>query len=337
MIGTVPIALGRARRLVAPELERRLATLSPEVQRVCRYHLGLADEAGRPTEGDGGKAVRPALALLSAEAAGSSAETALPGAVAVELVHNFSLLHDDVMDRDGQRRHRATAWTVFGEGPAILAGDGLLVLAHRTLLAAPTPQRFVAAEALAHATAAMIDGQAEDMAFQSRSSASVDECLAMMAHKTGALLSCAASIGALLAGAPGPVAGALADFGLHLGLAFQAIDDVLGIWGDPQVTGKPAAGDLRERKKSLPVAAALEAGGPDALRLRDLLMGGEPVGHELAEAVALVERLGGGRRARDVAERELVRCLASLDRIELREQAQTELEAVARFVAEREF
>jgi len=337
VIGTVPLALGRARRTVAPKLDRQLELLSPEVRRVCRYHFGFADELGRTRDGDGGKAVRPALALLSAEAAGSPAETALPGAVAVELVHNFSLLHDDVMDRDGERRHRATAWAVFGEGSAILAGDALLVLAQRALLAITTPPRLAAWESLSRATARMIDGQAEDMAFQSRSSVSVGECLAMMAHKTGALLSCAASIGAILASAPGPIVDALADFGLHLGLAFQAIDDVMGIWGDPHMTGKPAAGDLRERKKSLPVAAALQVGGPDGFRLQQILEGGEPAGPALAEAVALVERLGGGRRARDVAERGLERCFQALGRVALCEPARTELEEMARFVAGRKY
>src|SRR2546421_911430 len=125
--------------MLVPELERGLARLSPPVRLVAAYHLGFADPEGRPANGDGGKAIRPALALLSAEAAGSSAETALPGALAVELVHNFSLLHDDVMDQDRERRHRATAWSVFGDGPAILAGDALLILAHRGFRDGPPP------------------------------------------------------------------------------------------------------------------------------------------------------------------------------------------------------
>jgi geranylgeranyl diphosphate synthase, type I len=337
MIGTVPTALGRARGLVGPALRRRVDRLSPPLRRVCGYHFGFTDEAGRPAHGDGGKAVRPALALLSAEGAGSSAEVALPGAVAVELVHNFSLLHDDVMDRDRERRHRATAWAVFGEGPAILAGDALLVLAHHVLLEDATPARVAASRRLADATARMIEGQADDVALQAGGMVSLAECRAMMAGKTGALLSCAASIGALLAEAPAPAVSALADFGLHLGLAFQAIDDVLGIWGDPEVTGKPVAGDLRERKRSYPVVAALTSGGPEADRLLALLGHGEPSGDALAEAVSLVERLGGRSQARVLAEREMQLCLDALDRAGLHEPARTELEDVARFVTARDF
>ena len=337
MIGTVPAALGRARGLVGPALREQVERLSPPLRRVCGYHFGFTDELGRPALGDGGKAVRPALALLSAEAAGSSAEVALPGAVAVELVHNFSLLHDDVMDRDRERRHRPTAWTVFGQGPAILAGDALLALAHRVLLEEATSARVAASRALSDGTARMIEGQAEDVAFQAGGAVALDECRAMMAGKTGALLSCAGSIGALLAEAPPPMVEALAGFGLHLGLAFQAVDDLLGIWGDPDITGKPVAGDIRERKKSYPVVSALESGGPEADRLRTLLTKGEPAGDALAEAVSLVDRLGGRSRTHDLAERETQLSLDALDRAGAHEPARTELENLARFVTARDF
>src|SRR5207247_4013625 len=140
-------------------------------------HLGFADADGAPASGDGGKAVRPALAFLSAEAVGAPAEIGLPGAVAVELVHNFSLLHDDVMDQDRERRHRPTAWALFGVGPAILAGDALLTLAHEVLVTAPTARGVETSRALARATAAMIAGQGEDLGFESRLDVTVQECL----------------------------------------------------------------------------------------------------------------------------------------------------------------
>ena len=337
MIVTVPRALERARDLILPELTREVEHLTPSVRSVAAYHLGLADAGGRPSTGNGGKAIRPALALLSAEAVGSSWDAALPGAVAVELVHNFSLLHDDVMDRDRERRHRATAWAVFGEPAAILAGDALLVIAYRCLLERPSRVRVAAAKVLSEATARMIAGQSEDVAFEADDTITVERCLRMMGDKTGALLSCAASIGAVLAEAAEPQVEALAAFGSHLGLSFQAVDDLLGIWGDPEVTGKPAANDLRERKKSLPVAAALGAGGPGARKLRGLLTR-EAIGDDqVAEAARLVEHLGGRDRARAVAERELGRCLEALSGESLAEPARSELEDMARFVVEREF
>jgi len=337
VIVTAPRVLERAREIVAPELGRWTNRLSPPLRLVIGYHLGFVRPDGGPASANGGKSVRSALALLSAEAAGSSAETALPGAVAVELVHNFSLLHDDVMDRDRERRHRPTAWTLFGEPSAILAGDALLVLAQRALLEEPSPACVAAAEALSEATARMISGQAADVSFVEDDSVSLERCLRMMSDKTGALLSCAASIGAVLAGGSEDAVRALATYGSHLGVAFQSVDDLLGIWGDPEVTGKPAANDLRERKKSLPVAAALDSGGPGARKLRALLPG-DPLGEaEVAEAAALVEHLGGQDRARDIAEGELARCLKALARVPLADPARSELAELARFVIEREF
>jgi geranylgeranyl diphosphate synthase type I len=337
MIRTVPASLLRARQLLGPALRERVAALPPEVGHVVAYHLGFTDAQGRPVEGDGGKAVRPALAFLSAEAVGARPEVALPGAVAVELVHNFSLLHDDVMDHDLERRHRPTAWALFGVGRAIVTGDALMVEAVSALLDPPSPQGSRAASALVAGTARMIAGQAEDLSFESRLDVSPEECVAMCAHKTGALLACAASIGAILAGADQAVVGALADFGLHLGLAFQAVDDFLGIWGRPEVTGKPAAGDLREHKKTLPVAIALASEGPDRERLSRVLANGALTDETVALAAELVERCGGREGCVREAGRQLDLALRALERAPLESAAADELREVATFVAARDF
>lgn len=337
MIRTLPAALSRARRLLAPALRDAVGRLTPEVRRVVAYHLGWTDAQGRPTEDDGGKAVRPALAILSAEAVGAPAERALPGAVAVELVHNFSLLHDDVMDGDPERRHRPTAWVLFGQGQAIVAGDALLALAHEVLIEPPRPERVRAASALAEATAAMIAGQAEDLSFESRPDVSIDECLAMCGRKTAALLSCASRIGAILAGADDGPVGALGAFGFHLGLAFQAIDDVLGIWGRPELTGKPQWSDLRQRKKTLPVVAALEGRGPGGDRLRALLGDGALSDEDLGLAARLVEEAGGREWAMAQADRQLGLALEALSGADVRPEAHRELVAIAEFITAREF
>lgn len=340
---TVPATLLRARELLQPALRACLDGLAPELRAVAAYHLGFVDREGRPASGDGGKAVRPALAFLSAEAVGGSAEAAMPGALAVELIHNFSLLHDDVMDRDVERRHRPTAWALFGVGQAIVTGDALLVLAHQLLLDPPSPESERASVSLTRATARMIAGQAEDLAFESRLDVTVEECLRMCAHKTGALLSYAASVGALLAGADGPVVRALEDFGLHLGLAFQAVDDVLGIWGRPDATGKPIAGDLRSHKKTLPVVAALEefsgrsSSERERKRLVRLLSDGHLTEEDLMTAVSLIELGGGRERSMDMAGRELQLALDSLERVELDPAARAELGELARFVTARDF
>ena len=263
--------LERGRRLTTPVLRAAVRRLAAPMDTVAAYHFGWIDAQGNPAEGDGGKAVRPALSLLSAEAAGAPAQTGIPGAVAVELVHNFSLLHDDLMDGDEQRRHRDTVWKVHGPAQAILVGDALFALANEVLLELDTVEGARAARRLTIASRKLIDGQAQDISFEHRDSVTVAECLEMEGNKTGALLACAVSIGSVLGGADDRTADALEAYGHHVGLAFQAVDDLLGIWGDPQSTGKQTWSDLRQRKKSLPVAAALEAGGAAAEQLGELL------------------------------------------------------------------
>ncbi len=183
----------------------------------------------------------------------------------------------------------------------------------------------------------MIDGQVDDMAFEARRTVTVDECTAMEAKKTGALLACAASIGAALAGADDRVVAALARYGLELGLSFQAIDDLLGIWGAPEVTGKPVGSDLQQRKKSLPVAIALASGRPEADELAHLLGNGEMTAERIVRAAQLVEACGGREGTDDRARGHLDAALAAIDDVGLVPAAHGELVEVAQFVTVREF
>ncbi len=281
---TVSAILLHSARMVESALRESVGRLSPALRPPVAHHL-----AG------GGKGVRAALALLSATATGAAEETAVIGAVAIELVHNFSLIHDDVIDGDHERHHRSTVWSEFGIGQAIIAGDALATLALQVLLEEPTPERVHAARCLADATSAMIAGQADDMAFESRPTVTVAECLAMVRGKTSALFSCAVSLGAILGGAPEEVVAALAAYGSHLGLAFQAVDDVLGIWGEPTRTGKPVGSDLVAGKKSLPVALALARPDGTASELGRLLHGEmSPADVERAGVVLDALRCPGG-------------------------------------------
>ena len=265
--------LQHARDITEPHLAEALDHLPASIRRAASYHVGWTEADGRPRNQRGGKFVRAALAILSAEAAWAEPDVGVPGAVAVELVHNFSLLHDDLMDGDLERRHRPTVWALWGPSLALLAGDALSTLATQVLLDSDNPAAPAAASVLSKATAEMIAGQADDLAFEQERSVSVEECMAMSTAKTGALLGCAASIGAVLAGAPPATVQALEGFGRHLGVAFQAVDDLLGIWGDPATTGKPAGNDLRQRKKSMPIVAALAAGDEESRELDALLFG----------------------------------------------------------------
>ncbi|HMK97288.1 MAG TPA: polyprenyl synthetase family protein [Acidimicrobiales bacterium] len=330
--------LERAREVTQPRLREAVQRLTPSIRRAVTYHLGWTTADGHPEEGKGGKGIRPALAILSAEAAWSDAEVGAPGGVAIELVHNFSLLHDDLMDGDRERRHRPTVWALWGTGMAVLAGDALSNLAIDVLLSSGNEAAPAAACALGEATAEMIAGQADDLAFEKRQVVSIEECMAMSTAKTGALLGCAASIGAILAGAPPTTVRALRDFGRHLGVAFQAVDDLLGIWGDPAITGKPTGNDIRQRKKSMPIVAALTAGDEEAKELEAVLFGqpGELRPEDVARATWLVEVCGGREWTAARAKAHLDAALGSLERARLSAVPRRALADLAVYVVERE-
>lgn len=333
---TAPLALVSARGRVDSSLEGVLDRLCPESRRVCAYHFGWQDESGRQTGMSGGKALRPALAFLSARAAEAHPKDALAGATAVELVHNFSLLHDDVIDDDDRRRHRLTAWRVFGEGRAILAGDDLLNLASQVILEAPSPNRTVALQRLSETAMELNRGQHADLSFQDRLDVSIPECIDMATAKTGALISCSASIGAVLAGAPTALVDGLASFGRHLGLAFQAVDDLLGIWGEPMITGKPVGSDLRRKKKTLPVVFALCTGDPSMDKLRRVLSCDAIAEGETESLIDLLERSGAGRWVTGLAEQETQLSLRALDGLPIPDDVRTDLEEVAQYVSTRD-
>lgn len=288
------LALASSRALLDPFLRSAVDTMPPLVRRIAGYHLGWADEHGLATDASSGKAVRPTLTLLAAEAVGGDPETALPAAAAVELVHNFSLVHDDVIDHDGTRRHRPTAWVVFGIGPALLVGDALLALAQGVLARSGHPAAQDATGMLCRAAIDLTEGQCADLAFERRSNVALPDCFAMVEAKTAALLSCACAIGAKFGGGCPDQVENLARFGRNLGFAFQLVDDHLGIWGDPEATGKPIFSDLQSRKKSLPVVAALTSGTPAGRELAALLgRDGELSSEELVRAAAAVDLAGG--------------------------------------------
>jgi geranylgeranyl diphosphate synthase type I len=337
MITTTPAVLSRAREEVEPALREAVARLVPELRAPVHYHLGWADANGTPVRGGGGKGIRAALALLSAETVGAPSGDAVPGAVALELVHNFSLLHDDVIDNDRERRHRPTVWALFGVGDAIITGDALLALALEVLLDGDPVGGARAACSLVSSTSAMIAGQALDMAFESRLDVSLDECLAMEDGKTGALIACAASIGARLTGAPDSIVAALEAYGHHLGFAFQAVDDLLGIWGSPDVTGKPVHSDLRQRKKALPLVFALERGPSVATdELRALFANGTLTEPDVQRAAELVQACGGRECTERFAEAHFEAALTALDGHDLVPDARAELLELAHFVVERQ-
>ena len=233
------------------------AELLGEYYQMLAYHLGWTDQTRT------GKRIRPLLCLLCCTAAGGQWEQALPVAAAVELIHNFSLIHDDIQDNSELRRGRQTVWVKWGQAQAINAGDAMFTLAHlaphRLLKLGLAPEVALAALAeLDYTCLALTQGQHLDMTFEQRSSVTVAEYIAMIEKKTAALIAAATYLGAAVAGLPAERLAHFHAYGWNLGVAFQLQDDLLGIWGNPGVTGKSAATDLEKRKKSLPVVYGLE-------------------------------------------------------------------------------
>jgi geranylgeranyl diphosphate synthase type I len=333
---TSPAVLRRAHQVVEPALRKAVATLNPYLRTPVEYHLGWIELDGAPSRGGGGKGVRPALVVLGAEAVGGEAVAAVPGAVAMELIHNFSLIHDDIMDNDRTRRHRRTVWDVYGVSDAIIVGDALHTLAFEQLLSDVSRPQLNAARRLAAATAAMIAGQAQDSALDRSRHVRLADCVEMQANKTGALLAASTAIGGVLGGGDDHAVACLERYGAELGLAFQAVDDLLGIWGDPAATGKPVGSDIRSRKKSLPIALAYQDGGALASELI------EAFDAEITDAVVarLSDRLAGAGIREQVAERardHRQNALESLGEARLDPTAAAELAELANFIVDRNF
>lgn len=234
---------------------------------MVRYALGWQEADGSAREDGGGKGMRPSLAMLTAEAVAGGDEAALrravSGAAAVEFVHAFSLVHDDIQDEDRERHHRETVWVVWGRAQAINTGDALRELAERALrraldAGASAATVLAALERLNHAALDMIEGQYLDLSYEERAVVGVEDYLTMVERKTGAMIGCAMAVGALLAADDAKAAAALDRAGRRLGLCFQIRDDWLGIWGDSGATGKSSESDIRRRKKSYPIVHALE-------------------------------------------------------------------------------
>ena len=336
--------LAWSRGVVEPALRAAVGTLPSSMRSIAGYHFGWWNEHGqsyrapeKAENAQGGKAIRPTLVLLSVQAVGGVPAVGVPAAVAVELVHNFSLLHDDVMDGDLTRRHRPTAWSVFGRNAAILAGDALLTLALDVLSASGHPTATEGIRMLSAAVQDLLDGQCADLAFEQRAEVELADCLRMAERKTAALMGCACAVGASFGGASPERVQYLRGFGDHLGLAFQHVDDLLGIWGDPAVTGKPVYSDLHSRKKSLPVVVTLTSGTPAGHELAALYHHEGPLSDtDLVHAAELIDLAGGRAWCQTQVENLLARAMGDLRSAHPTRRAAGELGALARLATHRD-
>ena len=346
---STPAALSRYHEAVQAEMRAAFPDVELPIYDMARYALGWQDERGEPASASG-KGARAALTMLGAEAISddpAALRCATAGAAAVEIVHNFSLVHDDVQDGDVERRGRPTVWKIWGVAQAINTGDLMRELADAALRralrhGASAESVIEAIRRLNQATMLMIEGQYLDLTFEQRTDVAVDEYLAMVERKTGAMMGVSLAIGATLAGASSEQADALDRAGKRLGRCFQMRDDWLGIWADPDALGKPTDADIRRRKKSYPILYTLGNAPAEARRelmeiYRPDLGDGDDLPDEQVDWVHhLLGEIGADEATDEAARAEYEAFRVELESAGPRAEAVDDLEALALFTLERD-
>ena len=310
---------------------------------LLRYHLGWEEANGKPAAVPTGKGLRPILCLTACEVAGGKWQDALPAAAALELVHNFSLIHDDIQDCDSRRWDRPTLWTVHGQAKAIAAGNAMRVIADQTLmhLSKSGMSRALVSDVAIELTGRyleMIEGQYLDMAFEEADNVTVEQYLDMVGRKTGALIESAMYMGALVATRDQSQAQGFGACGRRLGLAFQVRDDYLGIWGDPTATGKAVGADIRRKKKSMPVVHLFEhASAKDRAWLDSAYeTEGDVSGEDVERILEMLNRLGTPTYVQDAAIAHAEGAMEAADGLGLGSSARETVQAMAEFFVTRE-
>ena len=307
-----------------------------------RYGMGWTDSKGKVVVASTGKALRPVLCLFACETVGGSAKIAIPAAVALEFIHNFSLIHDDIQDKDQTRRGRPSLWVVCGEPKAVMAGNVLRVVADMCLEqlirhGVTVDDALVAIQIFTEAYLQMIEGQYLDLLFERRHDIGLDDYLEMIARKTGALIRCALEMGATLGSSNSNTQSAFREFGRCLGFVFQIRDDVLGVWGKPAKTGKPVGADIQRKKNSFPIVHAMNYAKGAEARLFKQTYGKETLDeNDVSRILEVMDRLGTEEYAQSLARDHCEKALDAIKGVELSPQARSEIEDLAKFLLTRD-
>ncbi|MGK5544269.1 polyprenyl synthetase family protein [Streptomyces sp. URMC 127] len=328
----------RAREFVRPSLELAVSRLHPDLAKVSGYYFGWYDAEGKAIKGRGSRSLQACMAMLAAEACGANPQAVLPAAVAVELLHNLSLLHDDIIDRDAIRRGRPAAWVVFGTGTSLIASDALWTAAIEELLKVPQPDMALKAVTELNTSMSRIIHAAASEATFDRTAATdiaLNEYMDICAIKGGELLGVAAATSTLLAGGPESTAEGLRRAAHHAGAAWQATNDLENIWGDTTLVGKPGFQDLRQRKHTLPIIAALKNDHPAARELARLLARPDLDEAGMNQAAEMIEELGGRATAEQEIQKHLTYALRELGQLELDPSAHQDLTDLLEFAVTR--
>jgi geranylgeranyl diphosphate synthase, type I len=325
------------------ELKSVLSGWKSPMYDMMRYHLGWIDKKGLPVKNNAGKALRPALCLFSCEAVGGDYTKALPAAAALELVHNFSLIHDDIQDNDRERRHRATVWTVWGKPQAINAGTAMRILANTAVgrlygNGVSVEKQLRLNRRLDEITLALIEGQYLDISYEKRFDITVRDYLTMVNGKTAALIAGSMEIGALLGTDIESSVRSFRETGNNLGLAFQIRDDILGIWGDSEETGKSAGNDIRRRKKSFPVVFAMEnTRGSAKNELISIYKESSMDEKAVDRVLEIFEITGTQANAQDLVDKYCRKAAQSFKKLKVSGQSQKDMQELVEFLTGRKY
>lgn len=342
-MATLPAFFERYAAEIKAELELVLAERKSPLYEIMRYHLGWVDEKGNPRHGSTGKALRPTLCLLACKAVGGDYRRALPAATTIELVHNFSLILDDIQDDDRERRHYPTVWSIWGKPQAINVGTAMRLLANVALRrlregGVSLEKQLAIQQLIDETTLRLIEGQFLDISYESHFDIKVTDYLSMIEKKTATLLACSLEVGALLGTDDKEVGKRFWDIGKNLGLAFQIRDDILGIWGEELKTGKPLASDIRHRKRTFPIVYILEKAG-DRLRqqLVNVYQNGVVGNDGIATVLTILESANAQFQAQKMAEKYCDKAVKAIDSLALLPSLSSDLKEVAHFLIERDF
>ena len=334
----LPGIFKRYRSDIGSALRSQLADTGVRVYDMLRYYMGWVDADGSPCTATEGKAVRPTLCLFACEATGGSVRVAMPAAVGLEFIHNFSLIHDDIQDRDETRHHRRTLWAVWGVPRALVAGNVLRVIADTSLEGliaegVEADRALAVVGILTEAYLRMIEGQYLDISYEGRPDIGLDDYMNMISLKTGALIQGSLTLGAMLGTRDETTVRAFSACGRALGYAFQIRDDYLGIWGDEDATGKPVGADIRRKKNSFPVVYALsQVGEVDETQLKSIYHQEDLYDGDVATVLEIMDRVQVKEHAQSLTSEYCEKALAALNGIDLAPTTRQQIEELVHFL-----
>ncbi|MHC1578442.1 MAG: polyprenyl synthetase family protein [Dehalococcoidia bacterium] len=339
---SLPKSFASYRDAVQAELKKVINGCPPALGRILRYHMGWQDERGHSCSRESGKFIRSILCLLTGQAVGGNRSQVISAAAAVELIHNFSLIHDDIQDASDERHHRPTVWKLWGQSQAINAGDAMFTLAYLALL--ELKEKGIAAKKVADsakmlslACLELCEGQYRDVEYEDSLDITIEDYLAMAAKKTAALFAVSTSLGAYLGSDDSKLPDLFGSFGRELGIAYQICDDISGIWGTEENSGK-SADDISQRKKTLPVVYGLQnSRGEPRRRLKRLYSQKSIEGKDIKEVIRILDKLGARDYAENLAEQHYHKALVQLEATGLATSKQAALKNIGCFLLKRDF